>query len=185
MASADPSQFGLLCLPSMHNIRPATPDDVPFMADMLYEAATISYVLRGVPRPTKEEALPPLSNERYLAAWGREGDAGVIAEDAGGEKLGAAWYRVFSLDERGNGVVAWPDTPEVAIGVAEDARGRGVGQGLLDALLAQARVAGFARLVLSVNPENPAQRLYRRCGFRDLPPGNPHAGTSILMAVEL
>jgi ribosomal protein S18 acetylase RimI-like enzyme len=52
-------------------------------------------------------------------------------------------------------------------------------------LLAQARVAGFARLVLSVNPENPAQRLYRRCGFRDLPPGNPHAGTSILMAVEL
>jgi hypothetical protein len=44
---------------------------------------------------------------------------------------------------------------------------------LLDALVAQARVAGYARLVLSVNPKNPAQRLYRRCGFCDLPSGNP------------
>ena len=107
----------------MHNIRAATPEDLPFMADMLYEAAMIGYVLRGVERPPFDDVVRQPSNAHYLDAWGRAGDAGVIAEDSNGPKLGAAWYRQFGPDERGNGVVAWPDTPEVAIGVVESARG--------------------------------------------------------------
>jgi ribosomal protein S18 acetylase RimI-like enzyme len=169
----------------MHAVRRATHADVPFMYEMLYEAASIGYILRGVERPPKEEVLPALSNERYLARWGRTGDAGTIAEGSDGAKLGAAWYRLFSPEERGNGIVARPNTPELAIGVAEDARGRGIGGALIEALFAVARDAGYARMVLSVDPANPAQRLYRRCGFRDLPKGDPHAGTSILMAADL
>lgn len=169
----------------MHTIRPATHDDLSFMADMLYEAATVAYVLRGQAQPPKEQVLREPSNAHYLDAWGRVGDAGVIAEGPDGEKLGAAWYRLFAPAERGNGVVAWADTPEVAIGVAQEARGKGVGRALLEALLAQARDTRYARLVLSVDPLNPAHRLYERVGFRDLPPGDPHAGTSILMAVEI
>jgi GNAT superfamily N-acetyltransferase len=163
----------------------ATADDLPFMADMLYEAATIGYVLRGVERPPFDEVVRQPSNAHYLDGWGRAGDAGVIAADSSGLKLGAAWYRQFAPDERGNGVVAWPETPEVAIGVAESARGVGVGGALLRALLGTARDAGYSRLVLSVDPLNPAHRLYERCGFRDLPEGDPHAGTSIMMAADL
>ena len=167
------------------SVRSATHDDLPFMADMLYEAATIAYVLRDSPRPPKEQVLREPSNAHYLDGWGRAGDAGVIAEANDRTPIGAAWYRQFAPDERGNGVVAWPGTPEVAIAVALDARGRGVGRALLEALLAQARDAGYARLVLSVDPLNPARRLYERCGFRDLPAGDPNAGTSVLMAVDL
>jgi ribosomal protein S18 acetylase RimI-like enzyme len=167
------------------SVRPPTPADLPFMSDMLYEAATIGYVLRGTERPPPDEVLRQPSNAHYVDDWGRAGDAGVIAENADGAPVGAAWYRQFTPDERGNGVVAWPDTPEVAIGVAEAARGRGVGEALLRALLTTARDAGYARIVLSVDPLNPAHRLYERVGFRDLPAGDPHAGTSIMMQADL
>jgi GNAT superfamily N-acetyltransferase len=169
----------------MQLIQKITSDDLPFMRDMLYEAATIGFVLRAAERPAIGDVLSQPSNRRYLDAWGRDGDAGVIATSDDGGPLGAAWYRLFGEHERGDGIVAWPDTPEVAIGVAEQARGRGIGGALLIALIAHARDAGYARLVLSVDPLNPAHRLYERCGFRDVPAGDPHTGTSILMAVDL
>lgn len=169
----------------MYTIRPATAADLPFMLDMLYEAAIVPYVLHEMSPPPKAEVLGHASNARYLDGWGRAGDACVIAEDPDGGKLGAAWYRIFSAGERGDGIIAERDTPELSIGVAAEARGRGIGGALIEALLRRARDAGYGRVVLSVDPANAAQRLYRRCGFRDLAPGNPHAGTSILMEAML
>lgn len=55
-----------------------------------------------------------------------------------------------------------------AMYVTPDARRRGVGEALVDAQLAWARDAGFARVRLMVNVDNEsAHRLYERCGFRD------------------
>jgi GNAT superfamily N-acetyltransferase len=166
----------------MLEVRPATPADLPFMRDMLYEAATVGYVLRDQPPPPMDEVLAHPSNARYLDGWGRSGDDGLIAED--GAPLGAAWYRLFAPHERGDGIVAHHNVPEVAIAVVPRARGRGVGRALLEALLRTARDAGYAQLMLSVDPANPARRLYARCGFVELPPGNPHAGTSVLMEAK-
>lgn len=166
----------------MYTIRPATSADLPFMLDMLYEAAIVAPEIRAMP---KRDALDAPGIARYLDGWGRPGDAGVIAEDPDGGKLGAAWYRIFSPGERGDGIIARRDTPELSIGVCADARGRGIGGALIEALLRRARDAGCRHVVLSVNADNAAVRLYRRCGFRDLPPGNPYAGTSILMEVML
>lgn len=62
------------------------------------------------------------------------------------------------------------DTAEAAIGllgVAEAARGRGVGPQLVGALLAGAAEAGAARVTVVTQGRNvQAQRLYQRCGFR-------------------
>jgi GNAT superfamily N-acetyltransferase len=155
------------------------------MRDMLYEAAAVGWTLQGREPPPRSELLAQPANARYLDGWGREGDAGVIAEAAGGgETLGAAWYRLFPPHERGDGITAEEDVPEIAIGVREDARGRGVGAALLEALLRLADDEGYERVALSVDPANPARRLYARCGFVELPPGNPHAGTSVLMAAR-
>jgi GNAT superfamily N-acetyltransferase len=165
----------------MFNLRPAIADDLPFMREMLYEAAAVGWTLHGREAPPVSEVLAHPSNARYLDGWGRDGDAGVIAEDAEGAAIGAAWYRLFAPDERGDGIVAEPGVPEIAIGVRGDERGRGVGDALLRALLQTARDAGFARLALSVDADNPARRLYARCGYVELPAGNPHAGTSVLM----
>jgi ribosomal protein S18 acetylase RimI-like enzyme len=109
----------------------------------------------------------------------------MIAEDAAGTSIGAAWYRIYGEGDRGNGIVAWPGAPELAIGVRPDGRGAGAGRALLDALARAARDAGYARLVLSVDPRNPARRLYERCGYRVVPEGDPHAGGSLIMELAL
>ncbi len=83
--------------------------------------------------------------------------------DAGA--VGAAWYRVLTGDERGYGHVA-DDVPELSLAVAAAERGRGLGSRLLAALLDEARAAGLRALSLSVDPGNPALRLYERAGFR-------------------
>ncbi len=58
--------------------------------------------------------------------------------------------------------------PELGIGVAGHSRGRGVGGGLLAAMLGRAADDGFGALSLSVEDGNPAVRLYERSGFRKL-----------------
>jgi GNAT superfamily N-acetyltransferase len=101
---------------------------------------------------------------RYVANWGRPGDAAVIAiEDY--RRVGAAWYRLFAADDRGFGFVD-ADTPEVSIAVVPSMRGRGVGSRLLEALLKRARAEGFHALSLSVERDNPSRKLYERHGFR-------------------
>lgn len=55
-----------------------------------------------------------------------------------------------------------------AMWVAPDARGRGVGRSLLDAVTEWARDRGCDRLVLSVTETNEiARRFYEACGFDD------------------
>lgn len=98
----------------------------------------------------------------YVVGWPRPGDLGVVAEAQ--QPVGAAWLRFFSADDPGYGFVD-AGTPEVAMGVVPVWRGRGVGTGLLDALIVAARGAGSAALSLSVEPDNPARRLYERFGF--------------------
>jgi GNAT superfamily N-acetyltransferase len=144
-------------------IRPATASehDVRALRDALYEAATWR---GGDDRPAPAVLLREPSSARYLAGWPRAGDVGVVAEDGSGRALGAAWYRLFSAHDRGYGFVD-EATPELAIGVRPDARGRGVGTALLEALIAHARQAGVGALSLSVEEGNPATRLYERLGF--------------------
>jgi ribosomal protein S18 acetylase RimI-like enzyme len=75
-----------------------------------------------------------------------------------------------------------PDTAFLlSLWVAPRARGMGVGEALIAAVVAWARAAGFARLVLDVADENVhAVRLYARCGFvangetGSLPPPREH-----------
>jgi ribosomal protein S18 acetylase RimI-like enzyme len=57
-------------------------------------------------------------------------------------------------------------TPELSIAVVPSRRGKGLGDELLAGLLAQARRDGFKQVSLSVEPDNPALRLYERHGFQ-------------------
>jgi GNAT superfamily N-acetyltransferase len=150
-------------------IRAGDVGDLHFLRDMLREAA---YPL-GRGRPPVDEMLETPEIARYIAAWGRRGDAAVVAVDEHGRRQGAAWYRLFSADEPGFGFVD-EATPELSIGVLAARRGQGVGFALLEALIENARDQGFLALSLSVNPENPAVALYERCGFSRVPSPDEH-----------
>lgn len=109
-------------------------------------------------------ADPQLSH--YAADWPRPGDLGVVAYDDR-RPVGAAWLRLLPATDPGYGFID-AATPELAIGVVERWRGRGIGRMLLDALIATARDHGHAALSLSVEVDNPARRLYERVGFRQI-----------------
>jgi GNAT superfamily N-acetyltransferase len=161
-------------------IRPARPDDEPFLWDMGWEATAIDAEMRALGRDAAF-AMPHV--RRYLNGWGRVGDTAVIAEAADGQRLGAAWYRLFPAEDPGWGFVA-PDIPEISIGVAVTARGKGVGSALLDALLTLAREQGHRAVSLSADRQNPARRLYERKGFQDAGVSDP-TDTSVTMIVYL
>jgi GNAT superfamily N-acetyltransferase len=141
-------------------IRPAGTQDIPFMRDMLRHAY---YARWGT------EADVPL--ERYVAGWGRPGDTALVAIDEF-QPVGVAWYRLFPEDEPGYGFVD-EATPELTIAIVPSRRGKGLGEELLTALLDQARAQGRTEISLSVEPDNPAIRLYEHHGFTQVgePPG--------------
>jgi GNAT superfamily N-acetyltransferase len=164
----------------MFEIRLAEPGDEPFLWDMGWEATAVDDGMRTLGR---EAAFAIPHVRRYLDGWGRPGDAGVVAVAADGQRLGAAWYRLFPAEDPGWGFVA-AGVPELAIGVVAGARGTGIGSGLLDAILAVAREQGYRALSLSVDRQNPARRLYERKGFRDAGISKP-TDPSVTMIVHL
>ena len=161
-----------------HTVRAALVGDVPFLWDMLWEAAAVAPQVREMGKQ-KALALPEL--RRYLDGWGRRGDAAVVAVDRSDRRLGAAWYRLFPEHAPGYGWVA-PDVPELSIGVLPAARGAGVGGRLVREIKDTARAQGYGALSLSVDRRNPALRLYERHDFADAGVSGPGDSSVTMVA---
>jgi len=132
-------------------IRPLTTADEPILWEMLYQALHTSE--GGPPR----DAVKRPEFARYVAGWGRPGDAGFVAHDArSGELLGAVWIRPLS-DQ--------PDAPpELACVVKPGLRRRGIGAALLTQLVKAYPEQSTISIRASAN--NPAVLLYERFGFK-------------------
>jgi ribosomal protein S18 acetylase RimI-like enzyme len=130
---------------------------------MLYEAAAWN---PDWPRERMIAALADPMLERYHRDWGREGDAGVIAE-LDHQPVGAAWYRLFTAEEPGYGFVD-EKTPELGIAVVPLHRRKGIGHTLLRALMVQAREDGYQALSLLVAVHNRSRMMYERAGFEQV-----------------
>ena len=164
-------------------IRAATVADLPFLWDMLFESAFTTDDARAAWRSNPQH---PAELGKYLDGYGRPGDVGLIAKDGERKPLGAAWFRTFATCDRGDGILACANVPELAIAVAPEHRGRGIGWDLLMALARRARDDGYRHLMLSVDPNNtPALRLYERTGFTYVDTNDPARGTSLIMQLGL
>jgi ribosomal protein S18 acetylase RimI-like enzyme len=160
----------------MH-LRAGSPDDLLFLEEMLFEAF---HWRADAPRPRLESVRGTPEFEKLLAGWGRPGDLAVIALDEAGSRIGAAWCRRWTRETHSYGFVD-EQTPELGIAVRGERRASGVGSALLAALLEAARASGARAISLSVDPANPARRLYERHGFRKV----GEAGTSWTLLADL
>ena len=102
------------------------------------------------------------SAEDVLAWIGREREPLLVAELDGRV---AGFARVIRSSDR----CAYAGVGEYTIYLAGDARGRGLGARLLDALAVAAEAAGYWKLIGKLFTTNEATiALARRCGFREV-----------------
>ncbi len=155
---------------------------VPVAARLFFEAfrGKLERVLAPEPQALRylERAIDP---GRAIVALGGEGRLlGLVGtKTAEGAFLGDRWadlrtvYGLLGATWRSAllGVLARPIEPGRllldGIAVAEAARGQGIGQALLEAVVAEAARQGLREVRLDVIDENPrAMALYERLGFR-------------------
>lgn len=85
----------------------------------------------------------------------------LAARTASGALLG--WAALSPVSSR----CVYRGVAEVSVYVAQEVRGRGIGRGLLAALVAASEAAGIWTLQAGIFPENTASvALHHRCGFR-------------------
>jgi ribosomal protein S18 acetylase RimI-like enzyme len=157
-------------------IREIGQSDVSFLRKMLYQCLFV----REGEKPFPIEILQEPEISKYASRWGRHGDLGLIAEDQSKKPLGMVWLRLFDNEHKGNGFVD-ETTPELSISVDRDYRGQGVGSALLKEVEIKAKGFGYKSISLSVDPNNPARRLYEKLGYKKV----GWYGTSWTMKKEL
>lgn len=101
----------------------------------------------------------------YAEDWGRSTDVGIVAQVEGID-IGACWMRLLPAGVGLGSVDA--DTPQLGIALEPAFQHRGYGRPLMLEALAAAARAGYRQVSLTVHPDNPAMRLYERCGFRQV-----------------
>lgn len=100
----------------------------------------------------------------YLAAWGRDGDTGVVILDGEERPVGAAWVRLPQANWRGLGW-AGDQIPELRIAVDPESQGHGYGTHLLRAVLDLLRLSGRGSVSLAVHERSTAGEFFAQNGF--------------------
>lgn len=141
-------------------IRPETEEDIDFLWEMLYQAI---FIVEGGTKPSREILKQP-DIIQYLYDWGRQGDIALIATDSRENPVGAIWARLFDETNKTYGYID-ENTPVLSMALLPEYRGKGIGNLLLNEMIRKAKDSGFSSLSLSIDPKNPALRLYERHGF--------------------
>lgn len=140
------------------NIRNLEKHDLSFLQDMVYESAFVPDGQQPFPRTILDE--PSVS--KFFNNWGEQGsDIGLIAEKYT-KPIGAIWLRLFDENQTSIGD---KETPEIGMAILKEFRGHGIGNALMRKLETQAKNYGYQKLGLSVDPRNPARRLYEKSGY--------------------
>lgn len=88
-------------------------------------------------------------------------DCRLVARNEAGKVIG--WTALSSVSKR----PAYAGVAEESIYIAPEAQGRGIGKGLLNAVIEASEQAGIWMLQTSIFPENKASlALHEACGFR-------------------
>lgn len=141
-------------------IREMQPAEIILLEDFIYEAIYQSEGAKPLPR----EVINEPEIKVYIEDFGRLDDYCLVAE-LDKKIVGAVWARILCGEIKGFGNVD-DRTPELAISLYREYRGKGIGTALLEEMLKLLKDKGYERSSLSVEKENYAVRMYRRSGFQ-------------------
>lgn len=129
------------------------------------DAAEIALLLNALLATTTIEWTVTPRTVEDVQEWRRVHEVVLVAEERG-EVVGVAAYGWF------RDVVKWPGyrfTVEHTIHVRQDRWGSGVGQALMQALLAAARDRGIHTMIAAIDAANGASiRFHQRLGFAEV-----------------
>lgn len=138
-----------------HRVRAATPADA---------AAITAIYNQGIAERRATFETRPRQIED-IVAWIGDGDRHPLMVVVDQDDLAIGWAGLGAYRPRD----CYAGIAEVSVYLDGDARGRGLGQFLLDALIDAARARGHWKLVSRVFTFNAASRaLCRKCGFREV-----------------
>jgi phosphinothricin acetyltransferase len=137
-------------------IRPATPADIPGILAIWNPVIRDTAITFNAVEKTPDDLTAAL---RDKAAAGHA----FLVATAEGRVLGFATYGAFRSG------VGYARTLEHTILLAPEARGRGIGRALMDALCDHARAGGIHSLIGGVSAENPEGRAFHAAlGFAEV-----------------
>lgn len=140
-------------------IRELRENEIPLLEEFIYHAIFQTEGSTPLPRSIIDDPTVAV----YIEDFGRKDDHCLVA-DCGGKVIGAVWTRILNGQVRGFGNVD-DETPEFAISLLPEYRGKGIGTLLMKAMLDLLKHKGYEKTSLAVQKDNYAVSLYQRVGF--------------------
>ncbi len=140
-------------------VREIKPHELPLLIDFLYEAIYQPGDNPKVPRTVLQDPMI----WAYIDNFGSLPDDFCHVATVDGLIIGAVWSR------RGCSYGKIDDsTPELAMSLYPQYRGRGIGSKLLACHLTQLKEKGYNQVSLSVDKTNFAVKMYHKAGFKTI-----------------
>ncbi|MBB3700624.1 GNAT family N-acetyltransferase [Flammeovirga yaeyamensis] len=130
------------------------------LEDFLYEAIFQFDPENLIPREVIQ--LPEVYV--FIKDFGSKKDDYCLVAEADNKIVGAVWVRIIDGEIKGFGHID-KHTPEFAISIIPEYRGKGIGTKLMHCMLNYLKQKGYKQASLSVQKENYALRLYQKVGF--------------------
>ena len=142
-----------------YKIRPINPSEYHVLKDFTYEAI----FQRDETNLISREVLDSPELKNFYEDFGKPDDLCLVAE-VDGKLVGAVWTRILSGEVKGFGNID-DETPEFAISLYKEYRGKGIGTALMTHILALLKERGYKKTSLAVQKDNYAVKMYQNVGF--------------------
>lgn len=142
-----------------YQIRPIKTDEIPLLSDFLYEAI----FQRDEANPISRSVIEQPEIKVFIDGYGKKDDNCLVAI-VDNKIIGAVWTRILSGAVKGFGNID-ESTPEFAISLYKQYRGKGIGTRLMLDMLALLKEKGYAQTSLAVQKDNYAVKMYQSVGF--------------------
>lgn len=139
-----------------YEIREMDPSEYGVLSDFLYEAIFQRDDNNRLPRSVIQEPALRI----YIEDFGNKKDDRCLCAVTDNRIVGAVWTRIIKgygrLDD---------NTPEFAISLYPEYRGKGIGMALMKKMLEYLEQEGYEKASLAVQKDNYALGMYQKAGF--------------------